>query len=162
LPSGVLCDAYAACEKQTCGDVIGCFLQAVPAAYTITCTMKVDPATPAGMPVQPCNGGKWEALLPPKTAAPTGAACVSTVIEGTQQNRFNLGLKAMDPTRTEPQLRSSLCPPTLEVAGVSAKSPADVPDKTDVELTIGDSRVTVHINVVKDCSGDPAQLACHL
>jgi hypothetical protein len=162
LPSGKLCDAYTTCERQTCGDVIGCFLQAVPATYTITCTMKVDPTTPAGMPVKACNAGKWEAVLPPQGAALAGAGCVSTVIEGTIQNRFTLGLKAMDPTRTEPQTRSTLCPPTLEVAAVAAKSPADVPDKTDVELTIGDSRVTVHINVVKDCSVEPTPLVCHL
>jgi hypothetical protein len=162
LPSTALCDAYAGCEKGACADLVGCFLQAVPPAATIHCTMKVDPNPADGKTVQPCGTSSWEAVLPTGGAALAGPACVASIIDGTRQRNFTLGLKSEDTATMGAQTRSKLCPPTLVFDGVDVASPADVPDTLDVTLTIGDQVVAVQTTVVRDCSSLTPSLECHL
>jgi hypothetical protein len=157
LPSAALCSAYAACEQTACGDLIGCFLAAVPATRQITCTLRVDPAS--ANPVAPCPSGTWEAPLFPASAGLTGAACVSSVIEGVVQHQLTLGLKSADPNATGAQPASTLCPPTLLVDKIAIDTPAQVPDQIALILTVGDGVVNVTINVVRACGTEPS-LVC--
>jgi hypothetical protein len=161
LPGTALCDAYAGCEQQACGDLIGCFLQAVPPAFTINCTMRVDPNPPDGKTIKPCGTGTWEAALPTNGPTPTGSACVASVIDGTRQRTFTFGFKSEDPNTMGAQVRSTLCPPTLHFDSVGAPSPAEVPDTLDFTVSIGNQLAAVHTTVLKACIDGPS-LLCHL
>jgi hypothetical protein len=155
LPTGALCDAYLACEQQACGDLTGCFLQKVPAARTLSCVLRVDPNTAAGAPISPCaSDGKWQAVLKDNT---TAAGCVASVIEGVRQGAFTLGF--LDPGATDPQAIASSCPVTFAVGAIDADSPAEVPDEHDLDVTIGDQMVHLHIHVLRVCDGGPS-LVC--
>jgi hypothetical protein len=155
LPTGALCDAYLACEQQACGDLTACFLQKVPAARTLSCVLHVDPTTAAGAPIAPCaSGGKWQAVLD-NTA--TAAGCVASAIEGVKQGAFSLGF--LDTGATDPQATASDCPVTFAVGAIDANSPAEVPDGHDLDVTIGDQVVHIHIHVERACDNGPS-LVC--
>lgn len=154
LPSGALCDAYLACEQQACGDLTACLLQKVPAARTLHCTLQIDPSTAAGAPIAPCAAdGKWQVVL---EQAATGAACVASVVDGVTQGPFQLGF--LDANAMGPQAIAATCPVTFAVDSIDAPSPAEVPDAHDLDVTIGDQVVHIHLQIERVCGG-PA-LSC--
>jgi hypothetical protein len=153
LPSGALCDAYLGCEQNACGDLIGCFVGAVPAAHNLACTMHVQPDV-----LMPCVAdGKWELKLPPTLTA-TGAACVASIVEGRIQPPFTVGFKDPDPTVTGTRTRSTLCPPTLVVESI-ASEPA-LPQTVKLVLTVGDQLINLDLKIVRSCAGVTASLNC--
>jgi hypothetical protein len=157
LPSQALCQAYRTCEQTPCNDVIGCFLAAVPASEQVSCTMRVDATTMPGQALKPCADGKWEASIDFAAPLRTGAACVSSVIEGVSQPPFHLGLA--EAMQMNAQTVSPTCPPTLRVDSLDAPGPDALPAGHELDLTIGDQRVHVQIHVVRGCTAEPS-LVC--
>lgn len=148
-PSGALCDAYANCEQNACGDLIGCFLGAATAAHNLTCKLFVNDG------LMPCTGGKWETVIP-VTANLTGAACVSAMVEGRIQPPLTVGFK--DPAATGSRTRSTMCPPTLVVESI-APDPA-LPKEMTVVMTVGDQVINVKLQIIRSCAGVTASLNC--
>jgi hypothetical protein len=149
-PTAALCDAYAQCEQQACGDLIGCFLGSVPAAHTLNCTMHVDPTA-----LKPCADGKWELPLPPTLQA-TGAACVASIIEGRIQPPLTVGFKETNMTGSH--TRATMCPPTLVVESIDTEPP--LPSSVTLQTTVGDSVISVKLTVVRSCTGVVSSLSC--
>jgi hypothetical protein len=150
-PSGVLCDAYANCEQNACGDLIGCFLGAAPTTHTVMCRLFVDPTG-----LKPCAiDGKWEAVIP-GTATLTGVACVASMVEGRIQPPFTVGLK--DPAATGTRTRNNTCPPTLQIESI-ASDPA-LPASFTIVTTVGDQVINVKLQVIRSCEQVTSSLNC--
>jgi hypothetical protein len=110
------------------------------------------------MPLQPCPGGSWEASLDLGATPLVGAACVASVVEGTRQPPFQLGLS--DPAQPmSAHTLSASCPPTLRIDQISVASPAEVPNK-ELDVTIGDNRVHLRITAIASCEVGAPSLVC--
>jgi hypothetical protein len=149
LPSGKLCDDYAGCEQNACGDLIGCFLGANTVAHNLTCKLFVSDQ------LMPCSGGKWETIVP-VTSAATGASCVAAMVEGRIQPPLTVGFK--DPAATGSRTRSTLCPPTLVVESI-ATDPA-LPASMTLVMTVGDQVINVKLQIIRSCEQVTASLTC--
>lgn len=147
LPSAKLCDAFAACEANPCGDPLDCLEQALPPARTIDCVLHVR----ADESVRPCSDGRWEATIGPDTPGTKEPACVATVLGGRRQGPFRVGF---------PELVGDRCPPRLTVDDIDAARPADLPDAWAFDITLGDEIVRVNLAVVRGCENGPS-LKCN-
>jgi hypothetical protein len=145
LPSSALCDAYLACERRACGDLIGCFRAALTPVQ-FECHMQVDRQTP----IRPCADGQWQAVL---DAQASGADCVTALLDGNAQPPLTLSLGGGDPF-------ASSCPPTLTVSAVDAAASLEtVPLSFDVWLTLGDHLARARLLLEIGCTNGPS-LTC--
>ena len=155
-PSATLCARYLACEQTACGDVTGCLVAAMGAPVAVTCTLRVNPATPMGQPVKPCPGGKWQATFPMQAAA----ACDAAVVQGVDQPPFVLGLTIAGMMAAQPV--ATACPLGLQIDSIDAPYPMAVPTGKTFDVIVGDRLARVTLNVALECPLGEPSLSCRL
>jgi hypothetical protein len=148
LPDSKLCDAYLACERTACGELVGCFTQGLqPEMHS--CVLRIAFTNDGVM--HPCADGDWATTI--STAA---AACPATMLDGTEQPPFTLGFR--DASGTAQAVGS--CPLTFAVDKIDASSYDDVPYSFDVRATLADRLIQLHVNVQIGCEGQVPSLIC--
>ena len=148
LPSGVLCDAFLACERVACGDPIACLEASALAHKQLHCTLPLSP-DPKNGAAQACDGGSWSTTVGTTTAS---ASCVSAMLDGTQVGAVTLGWKKDG--SDVPQLVSASCPPTLIVGSVEVSDPSAAVGSSTFTISIGDQLYDVTLDVTVGCPGN--------
>jgi hypothetical protein len=149
LPDSTLCDAYLACERNPCGDLIGCFTQKTTPEKHF-CTLRIALTNDTAM--HPCADGQWLATL-----ATTADACPAAMLDGTHQPPFNIGFRV--PNQTEVQPVGS-CPLQLAVDKIDADNYDQVPYSFQFFATIKNKLVLFHVDVVLGCQDAVPSLIC--
>jgi hypothetical protein len=149
LPDSTLCDAYLLCEKNPCGDLVGCFTQALPAQMH-TCHLRIA-LTDDGI-MHPCADGEWATTL-----LSTATSCTAALLNGTQQGVFTYGFRdangAVQPVAGE-------CPLTFAVDKIDASSYDDVPYFFETFGTVQNQLIRLHVNVDIGCLDGVPSLIC--
>jgi hypothetical protein len=148
LPDSTMCDAYLACERNPCGDIIGCLTQALPQEAHF-CTLRIALTTDGKM--HPCADGAWSTTLP-------AAACPAALLDGTLQPPFQLGFAISG--QTDVQAIAPTCPVNFTVENIDASSYDDVPYSHDLFMTAKDQLLRVHIDIEIGCLDGVPSLIC--
>jgi hypothetical protein len=151
LPSGALCDAYLGCEQKACGDPAACMKASTTAHHSLKCVLPVQPTRIDGETVA-CDGDTWTFSFD----GSSGAGCTATMLDGIKQGPVVIGWKK-DATTTEPQLTSTLCPPTLIISAVNAK-PEELPAQLTFSFSIGDTIYDVTLVPAAGCPDPLTQI----
>jgi hypothetical protein len=149
LPDSTLCDAYLACERTACGDVIACFTQK-STSLKHTCTLRIALTNDTAM--HPCADGQWLATLGTGTSE-----CPAAILNGTHQPPFTIGFR--DPNQTDVQPVGS-CPLQLAVDQIDASDYDQVPYSFDFFATVANHLVEFHVNIVLGCADGVPSLIC--
>ena len=149
LPDATLCDAYLACERNACGDVIGCFTQMItPEKHS--CTLRLALTDDTAM--HPCADGEW--LAPLGTAADV---CPAAILNGVHQPPFTIGFRVPNETDVQPV---GSCPLQLAVDQIDADSYDQVPYSFEFFATIKNKLVQVHVDIVLGCEDGVPSFVC--
>ena len=141
LPTGVLCDAFLACQQTACVDPVECLKTSTPARHPLRCTLRV--MLDGGM-ARACDGAQTSVVV----AATTGTACVASMLDGTRVGIATLGWKAAG--QSAAQVTSDLCPPTLQLDALDAKDAMSLAP-TSFTATIGDTLYDVELSYPVGC-----------
>jgi hypothetical protein len=147
LPDKTLCDAYLLCERNVCGDIIGCFTQALP-AENHGCVLRIA-LTNDGI-MHPCADGDWVT-----TISTSLDACPATLLEGVQQSPFVIGFR--NGGEAQPV---GACPLVLGVDKIDASSYDDVPYFIELWATLKDKLLKIRVDVVIGCENGVPSLVC--
>ncbi len=154
LPSAVLCDAFATCEKSACVDPVACLRSASGITHhQLRCTVPVLPDPKDGA-AQPCSGGSWVAVV----GTQTGAACIGSMLDGTRIGPVTVGFQ--QGTVTTATLGASSCPPTLRIDAIDIADPTKLPLALPFSFTLGDAIYDVTLVPHVGCAngdGNPAR-----
>jgi hypothetical protein len=152
-----MCDRYLACERDACGDVLGCVRASFQQRLNATCTVRVDPSTNLNQKIRPCPASGatlWSTQLPPQL----GPECVAAILDGVSQAPLTVGFAPATPGKATPV--TDKCPTVLQIDSIDAPYPDALPATEEVDLIIGEHLVHVTFKFERMCTAGAPPLVC--